>query len=158
MKLGNKFRFVVPGPPVGYIATTKRGKWTKEYLKYAQYAKTVRMLAKASGLPIPLVATKERPLIIKTIAYFKNGVHCDPGNVQKGIVDALFYDEEKAALAKMARKAGRKPRKGRGTGKGDDKHTGGAFPPPRYDKENPRVVVIIKTYKPKSKDKKKRKL
>jgi len=151
MKVSSSFRFVVPGKPVGYIATTSRGKWTKEYQKFAEYAGIVRQYARAAGIQIPLRATKERPLIIKTIAYFENGVHCDPGNVQKGIVDALFYDEEKAALAKMARKAGKKTRKGRGTGKGDDKHTGGAFPPPRYDKKNPRVVIIIKPYKRKKK-------
>lgn len=147
MRISSAFRFVVPGKPVGYVATTGKSKWTKEYQKYAEYAKVVRLHAAAAGLSIPIHATKERPLIIKTIAYFENGVHCDPGNVQKGVVDALFYDEEKAALAKFARQAGRKPKKGRGTGKGDDKHTGGAFPPPRYDKKNPRVVVIVKPYK-----------
>jgi len=144
---GNKFRFIVPGPPVGYVSTTGRSKWTKEYRKYGDYAKLVRSCARAAGIPIPLHATKENQLIIKTIAYFKNGVHCDPGNVQKGVADALFYDEEKAALAKAARKAGKKPQKGRGTGKGDDKQTGGVFPPPLYDKQNPRVVVIIKPHK-----------
>lgn len=142
-------RFVVPGKPQGYVATTKRGKWTKEYQRFADYAKEVRFHAKAAGIKIPLVATKDRQITIRTIAYFPNGTHYDPGNVQKGVVDALFYDEEKAALAKMARAAGKRPRKGRGTGKGDDKHTGGSFPPPRYDKENPRVVVIIKDYVPK---------
>lgn len=152
MRISSTFRFVVPGKPVGYVATTGKSKWTKEYRKYAEYAKVVRQYAAAAGMNIPLHATKDRPLIIKTIAYFENGVHCDPGNVQKGVVDALFYDEEAAMLAKLARKAGRKP-KGRGTGKGDDKHTGGAFPPPRYDKKNPRVVVIVKPYKKKRKKK-----
>ena len=78
--------------------------------------------------------------MIRTVAYFKDGSHPDPGNVQKGVCDALFYDPEKAALAKLKRK--------KGTGKGDDKHTGGSFAPPLYDKENPRVVVIIRDYEP----------
>lgn len=105
--------------------------------------------ARASGIKLPLIATKERPLMIRTISYFKNGVHPDPGNVQKGICDALFYDEEKAAVAKVRGK--------KSTGKGDDKYTGGSFPPPRYDKSNPRVIVIIEDYVPKDKKDGKRK-
>lgn len=81
--------------------------------------------------------------MIRTISYFKNGVHADPGNVQKGVCDALFYDQEKAAMAKLKGK--------RGTAKGDDKYTGGSFPPPRYDKDNPRVIVIIEDYVSKEK-------
>jgi len=146
-----KARFTVPGSPVGYVATTSRGKWTAEYQRFADYAKQVRFYARAAGIKIPLVATKGRPLVIRTVAYFANGRHPDPGNVQKGVVDALFYDEEKAALAKLYRKMGKKKRT---TGKGDDKHTGGSFPPPLYDEENPRVVVIIKDYQPKKRKKK----
>lgn len=146
-----KARFTVPGNPVGYVATTSRGKWTAEYQKFAEYAKLVRLHARAAGIQIPLLATKNRPLVIRTIAHFANGRHPDPGNVQKGVVDALFYDEEKAALAKLYRKMGKKKRT---TGKGDDKQTGGSFPPPLYDKENPRVVVIIKDYQPKKRKKK----
>lgn len=144
-----KARFIIPGKPVGYVATTHRGKWTLNYQRFATYAKHVRACAKAAGIHIPVVATKKKPLTIRTVAYFPNGIHCDPGNVQKGVVDALFYDEEAAAMAKFLKKAGKKlsVKKGvRRTGKGDDKHTGGSFPPPLYDKENPRVVVIIKDY------------
>ncbi len=133
-----KIRFVIPGKPRGYVATTKAGKWSKEYEKFREYAKFVRQCARLEGIKLPLVATKDKPLIIKTIAYFKDGVHCDPGNVQKGVCDILFYDEDKY----IPRGRGR----GKGTRKGDDKYTGGSFPPPRYDKKNPRVVVIIKSY------------
>jgi len=134
-----KYRFVVPGKAVGYVATTRKSKFTKEYRRYAEYAAEVRRYASAAGVPVPLFADEENQLIVKTIAYFPNRVHCDPGNVQKGICDALFYDEAAKEVAKALGK--------RGTGKGDDKHTGGAFPPPRYDKKNPRVVVIIKPYR-----------
>lgn len=127
-----KIKFVVPGNPVGYIATTYNGKWGKEYLKFANYAKTVRLFAKAAGIRVPLLADRQKPIVIRTVAYFKNGSHCDPGNVQKGVVDALFYDENHD--------------RGKKTRKGDDKWTGGSFPPPRYDKKNPRVVVTIKDY------------
>ena len=62
----------------------------------------------------------------------------------KGITDALFYDEEAKELSKALGK--------RKTGKGDDKYAGAISPPPRYDKENPRVIVIVKPYRKKSDD------
>jgi len=97
------------------------------------------MYARIAGIKLPLRSTKDRPLMIRTIAYFKDGIHPDPGNVQKGVCDALFYDDQKVL--------------GKKTRKGDDKYTGGSFPPPRYDKENPRVVVIIEDYVPKRRKK-----
>lgn len=136
-------RFIVPGSPIGFKTTTKRGKWTPAYQRYVVYKELVQREAGAAGIKLPLSATKERPLMIRTISYFKNGVHPDPGNVQKGVCDALFYDAEKIARSKLMGK------KGKITGKGDDKYTGGSFPPPRYDKLNPRVVVIIEDYETK---------
>lgn len=121
---GYPYRFDVPGPPVGYYAEGKHPNWTRQ-TKYTDYKKHVQACAAAAGIPRgSLVATKERPLIIHTWAYFRNGVHPDPGNVQKGICDALFYGS----------------RRSKGT---SDKYTGGSFPPPRYDADNPRVEVII---------------
>lgn len=135
-----KYRFVVPGKAVGYVATTKRSKWTKEYRRFADYADKVRQFAERAGVPLPLYADEENQIIVKTIAYFQNRVHPDSPNVNKGVCDALFYDP----LAKLL---GR-----RKTGKGDDKHAGAIAPPPRYDKENPRVVVILKPYPEKADD------
>jgi hypothetical protein len=132
-------RFIVPGIPVGFKTTTKRAKWSKTYGKYVAYKDLVQWHARAAGIRLPLVATKDRPLMIRTIAYFKDGNHPDPGNVQKGVCDALFYDIDKMSEKK--------------TRKGDDKYTGGSFPPPRYDKKNPRVVVIIEDYVPKKRKK-----
>jgi len=134
---------VVPGIPIGFKTTTKRGKFSKSYQKYASYKADVQREAKLAGIKLPLKATKDRPLMIRTVAYFKNGHHPDPGNVQKGVCDALFYDPERAAIARMMGK------KAKVTGKGDDKYTGGSFPPPLYDAKNPRVIVIIKDYEPK---------
>ena len=132
-------KFIVPGSPVGYVTTTFRGKWNKNYKKFSDYAKEVRLHARSSGISIPLYADIDRPLIIRTVSYFKNKVHCDPGNVQKGVVDALFYNDKESF---------RMHKKNKGPGKGNDKYTGGSFPPPRYDKNNPRVVVIIKRCEP----------
>lgn len=134
-----KARFTVPGNAVGFKTTTKRSKHSEDYQKYVDYKKLVQLHAKASGIRLPLVATKDRPLTIRTVAYFKNGNHPDPGNVQKGVTDALFYDADKVV--------------GKRTRKGNDKYTGGSFPPPLYDKDNPRVVVIIKDYQPKKRKK-----
>lgn len=138
-----KLKFVVPGPPVGFKSTTKRSKYNKAYQSYVEYKKTVQLYAKVSGLRLPLKATKDSQLMIRTVAYFKNGTHPDPENVNKGVRDALFYRQKDQ-------------RSSRSTGKGDDKHTGGSFPPPRYS-DAPRVIVIIKDYvqrkaKKKSKD------
>lgn len=133
-----KMRFVVPGPPRGYKTTTARSKWSKEFRRYAEYCKYVRLCALSSGITLPLFADKDHQIIIKTIAYFKNGVHCDPGNVNKGVCDALFWDEKAYNLGL------------RNTKKGDDKHVGGLFPPPRYDPKEPRVIVIIKPYERKT--------
>lgn len=87
----------------------------------------VRECAEEAGVPLPLKSTKENPLMINTIAYFKNGVHCDPENVRKAVADALVYDVDKKK-------------------KGNDKFTGSIFPPPRYSKNNPRTIIIIKPY------------
>lgn len=133
-------RFVVPGRPRGYVATTYRSKFSrgfdasayKSYLRYTAYCKHVRRCAAAAGVELPIVSSSKNPLLIKTIAYFESGVHADPENVRKGIADALCYNE----------KAGKDKRKGK------DKWIGGSFPPPRYDPEDPRVIVIIKTYEP----------
>lgn len=132
-------RFIVYGDPVGYKTTTNRAKWSKSYEKYIDYKKEVQSTAESVGIKLPLVATKKRPLMINTISYFRDGRHPDPENVNKGVRDALFY-KEKSFFNKSR--------------KGDDKYTGGSFVPPRYDKENPRVVVIVKDYVRKKKQKK----
>jgi hypothetical protein len=94
--------------------------------KYEDYKKHVQQCAMAAGVKLPLVATRDHPLLVDTVAYFETGVHPDPENIRKGIADALFYVP-----------------KGMG-GKGSaDKHTGGSFPPPKYDRLNPRVKVTI---------------
>lgn len=116
-------RFVVWGAPGGYYTQGKRPNWTR-MRAYIAYKNLVQSTAMAHGVKLPLVATRDRPLKIHTVAYFQNGVHPDPENVRKGIVDALFY--------------------ARGQPKGSgDKHVGGSHEPPLYDKTAPRVEVII---------------
>lgn len=115
--------FTIPGPPVGYYAVGKMPNW-KRMNAYHDYKKHVRACARVNDISLPLQAGKDSPLMIRTVAYFKNGIHPDPGNVQKGVVDALFWAP-------------------RGQKRGSDKYTGGSFPPPLYDSDNPRVEVRI---------------
>jgi hypothetical protein len=121
--------FVVPGKPQGYYAEGKRPNWTRKK-SYEAYKKHVKQCAALAGCHRErLVATKERPLLIHTKAYFPNGVHCDPENNRKAISDALFWTR-------------RNEKKGYG-----DKYCGGSFWYPLYDKENPRTEVIIERVK-----------
>lgn len=112
--------FEIPGPPVGYTIQLGRFANNKRKAKYVEFKKRVQSL---SPLALPLEASKEKPIIVETVAYFENGTHPDPENVHKGVKDALFYGL-------------------RGKG-GGDKYTGGHYEPPLYDKENPRVVVTV---------------
>lgn len=119
--------FAVLGDPVGYYARVERDfrkmskaerERAKRYHKYKDY---VQAIATSAGLVLPLQASREKQLFVSTICFFRNGVHFDPGNVQKGVCDSLF-------------------RAGQGAG---DKQTGGFFYPPMYDAKNPRVIVEV---------------
>lgn len=118
--------FRIDGPPVGYYTSGGTPNYTR-LNKYVAWKKLVQKTAMTHGITLPLVATKEKPMFIETYAVFHNGTHPDPENVHKGIVDALFYDPS---------------RKKKGAG---DKHTGGMFHPPFYEKGNPHVVVRFKS-------------
>jgi len=124
------YKFEVPGEPRGYTSTTSRDKGVSaRYRKYADYCKRVREFASGAGVPIPLTASEDIPLYIRVVAYYRNGVHCDVENSRKGAIDALFYDP-------LSRR------------KGQDKWVAGSFPLPKYDPEDPRLVIIIKEYEP----------
>lgn len=127
--MSKTIRFTVPGKPVGYYAMGKRPNWTR-LREYVEYKQLVQQHAVYAGLKLPLEATLESPVYVNTVTFFKNGVHCDPGNVQKGICDALFYQQKLPGETKRRRKGG-------------DKYTGGKFEPPHYDKRHPRVEVEV---------------
>lgn len=121
------YRFQIPGIARGYTTHNRGGKPSKQIIAYWQYMEDVRKAAKYSArMPLPLESPKDQPLMIFTRCYFRDGRHPDPENVHKGIKDALFYKA-----------------------KDGDKHTGGFYLPPLYDKENPRVDVFIR---PKTED------
>jgi len=129
MALRELHSFVVPGDPVGYYAEGKQPNW-KRRNAYVAYKRLVQAYAMTAGVHLPLRATAERPLLVHVVPYFASGVHCDPENVRKGVTDALFY-------------AGKGAKKGAA-----DKHTGGSFPWPLYDRERPRVEVVIEVEAP----------
>lgn len=119
------FQLEIPGPPVGYTIQLGRFANTKRKRQYVEFKTRVQELAAAAGIPVPLEASKDEPILIITKAFFFNGIHPDPENVHKGVKDALFW-------------------KPRGTNKGaGDKYTGGSYSSPLYDKENPRTLVSI---------------
>ena len=120
--------FTVPGRPQGYYTMGAHPNWTR-MKEYHAFRDRVRTMANGSGVVTPIRCTKESPVIICTTAYFENGTHCDPENVRKGIVDALFYTPKGSPLRKGS----------------SDKYCAGAFDLPRYDAGNPRVEVQIYT-------------
>lgn len=114
--------FEIPGPPVGYTIQLGRFANTKVKQKYREFKKLVQSLA---PIQLPLVASREKPVIVETECFFVNGIHPDPENVHKGVKDALFWVKS-----------------GMGKGAGD-KYTGGHYEPPQYDKLNPRTIVTV---------------
>ena len=128
-KLKILHEFTIPGPPVGFYVLGSRPDWLRKQA-YHKWLKSVRRVAREAGVPVgQMSATKRSPMWIETVAWFANGRHPDPENVRKAVADALFYT-----------KANR-----RGSA---DKFVGGAFPPPLYDAENPRVEVMVAAVDP----------
>jgi hypothetical protein len=125
---GPIIKLTIPGRPVGYYTQGKAPNW-KRMNAYRAYKMHVQATCRAAGINLPLKATKEEPLFIRTTAYFENGVHPDPLNVHKGIGDALFW-------ARSQKLGGRGKKSG-------DKHTGGWYAPPKYDEANPRVELEV---------------
>ena len=69
---------------------------------------------------------------VSTQAYFASKTHADAENVHKGLVDALVLREGKSSI-----------------GSGiftSDKQLAGAYGAPMYDKENPRIDVVIERH------------
>lgn len=119
--------FTVPGNPKGYTTRNFNSRPSKSYRNSVEFMKEVRKYARIAGVPLPLDSSFENQIIVKTKAYYKNRVHCDPENTRKAVVDALFYDESKKKRC-------------------SDKYVGGSHDPPLYSKESPRTVVVVRSY------------
>lgn len=111
---------IFSGRPQGFTVMTRRGSWASARAKrYIAWKKFVQAEAARQGWQ-PERFPGGAGLAIFSQAFFENGVHPDPENVHKGIVDSLFWSM-----------------------KGGDKQLGGAFGPPQYSKTDPRVEVSI---------------
>lgn len=75
---------------VGYYTQGKQPNWTrmKEYHAWKDHVR------KAAALGVPECGAS-RPVRLDVWCYFGSGVHPDPENVRKGIVDALFPNGDK---------------------------------------------------------------
>jgi hypothetical protein len=113
--------FEMPGKPQAFIAVWATQDWTRRR-NYMSWTKAVRDVAALHGA-VELFASKDHPLHVHTRAWFADGRHGDPENIHKAVVDALFYREKKAGPM--------------------DKYTGGAYSPPKYDADRPRVEIVI---------------
>jgi len=109
----------------GFYVLGKRPNWGR-LERYNAWKDHVRGAALDVGLKLPLEATKAKPLYVSVVSWFASGVHPDPENVRKGVIDALVQNLE----------SGRR---------GSDKYIGGFCEIPRYDKARPRVEVWIMT-------------
>ena len=108
----------------GYYTSGKTPNWgrLKRYHNWKDHVKaTVTRELANYGIELPAVSNSYKTRVQLNIhTYFFNGVHNDPENVRKGIVDALFPD--------------------------GDKWVYGYHSYPMYDRENPRVEVEIIIY------------
>ena len=98
---------------VGYYTKGARPNWTRlnEYHTWKDHVREHAPLGDA------LTPRPDQPVRVDVRCYFADGVHNDPENVRKGIVDALFPD--------------------------GDKWVYGYHHHPLYDALNPRVEVVI---------------
>lgn len=117
-------RFVVDG----FYVQGASPDWMRKK-RYERWKRDVQECAVLAGLELPLRATADRPLYVVTEAFFADGVHCDPENAHKGVVDALCY------VSPLERKLGVK--------KGSDKYIGGMFFVGQYDSETPHIRVRV---------------
>ena len=121
--------FVIYGDPVPHVTVTYRGKFlSKRGKRLAEYKERIRLAAIAARIKLP-VPSRECMVMVSTNIYFSNGRHGDTESVHKVIKDSLW--------PRLRRKIRGQP------STGDDKYVGGFYPPPRYDANNPRVVVTI---------------
>jgi len=111
--------FVIPGRPQGYTVMMRKGRFSVRAKAYHKWQESVKEYALAAGWRWSK-ATFERQIYVETDAYFPDKRGCDPENVRKGIVDALFPSKS-----------------------GGDKYVHGRHAPYRVDALNPRVSVWV---------------
>lgn len=98
------------GNPIPYVRATQGSKWNDRYQRYTAFKQYVQraylfadphppFLGEAKrrvvlgGKPIAKESELSKSRVIATI-FFGNETHCDPDNVEKGILDALFENDK----------------------------------------------------------------
>lgn len=112
--------FVVRGEPQGFSVARKANARTMA-IKHWKDRVTTTMGHKYSKVAV--IATIERPVFIHVEPYFSSRIHCDPENVRKLLVDAIYLEA--------------------GPGSGQDKYVFGSHAGPQYDMMNPRTEVWL---------------
>ena len=113
-------RFIVQCRPLGYRVARNHA-WNEVQKDYRAWRDRCCEAANLAGIQTPLFSSAKAPIDVSCIAYYDKGIHADPGNTHKGLIDALF----RGAL-------------------GGDKFVSGSFAAPRYDKEHPRLEVFLR--------------
>tara|TARA_Y100000310_G_C20488908_1_gene718178 strand:+ start:361 stop:795 length:435 start_codon:yes stop_codon:yes gene_type:complete len=90
-----RIRFIIPGNqedvlgnPIGYTRTTQRSKWTEKSRRYEAWKEYVWKCVKTVVNTIPRYEEDEK-IALECRIWYKNKRRPDPGNVVKGIADAL---------------------------------------------------------------------
>ena len=119
--IGNPLRhFVIDGEPQGYSVARKR---TARTMAISAWKRKIVALIEHKYRSNVLVATVEDPVLIHVAPFFSTRRHCDPENVRKLLVDAIYQHA--------------------GAGTGQDKYVFGSHAGPQYDIFHPRTEVWV---------------
>jgi len=79
----------IKGNPIGYTRVTQRSRWNRRARRYEEWKDYVWLsLLQLGFVEIPRFENNEK-VIVECMIYFTSKRRPDPGNVVKGIVDAL---------------------------------------------------------------------
>ena len=77
------------GNPIGYTRMTQRGKWVKPAAKRYEAWKDYVWACLLQVEPLPPRFENGQKIVVSCYIEYRNGRRPDPGNVVKGIADAL---------------------------------------------------------------------
>lgn len=113
----NKLKPKIP-KLVGYYTKGRANNFNPRAKEYNAWKKHVVQHSPVFNLSANSFNTRA---VVTIWAYFSSGTHCDVENLRKGIVDALFPKGDKWVSARE-------------------------LPFPAYDKENPRILVVVELF------------
>jgi len=83
------------GNPIGYTRMTQRGKWVKQQAKRYEVWKDYVWTSLLKAKPDPPRFENGQKIVVSCYIEYKNRRRPDPGNVVKGIADALADCQKK---------------------------------------------------------------